>query len=195
MEKNLSKLLTQIQIEEIYLEHFNKGSISRIVSNKSEKRYAFYFLLENTLPVDVYQIFIEKMKLFFCEYKIEIKIEARKKKNIKQYIELFLELNKIKTSSIEVEEKKYELKIILADNELEDEVKKLKKKLKDFLSMTGFGELEVIFKAEKKPQTINATVSSETIIINEGKGRNKEPENKNIIYGQKIDGPKQIIKI
>ena len=62
MDKNIEKLINKIQLDEEYHHYFNNSLLKRIIANKEKTLYTFIIEIQNTFPVDVYQLFIDKLK-------------------------------------------------------------------------------------------------------------------------------------
>ena len=69
MQDKLQILLNKIGFEE-YFSYFNGGNLDKILLNKSEKKSCFMLSLENTLPLNVYMNFKDKVKQCFSDDKI-----------------------------------------------------------------------------------------------------------------------------
>ena len=53
MEKNLEKLLKQINLDENNCKYFENGSLDRIIGNKNKDNYHFLISLKETLPLKI----------------------------------------------------------------------------------------------------------------------------------------------
>lgn len=85
MGKSLSKkegfhiLLQQLQLtDDAIINHFHNGEIEKVVVEKKEKKWHFYFLFEQILPVNIFSIFVTKLKQAFSHiatitYSIKVK--------------------------------------------------------------------------------------------------------------------------
>ena len=102
MEKNLKKLLEQINFDESCMPYFKDGLIKRIVTKKNTKNYTFYLLLKETLPLEIKSNFIKCVEKTFDGYKVDVKFEAKEKNYIEEYIQEFLNNNDIKETSLKV---------------------------------------------------------------------------------------------
>lgn len=62
MDDNLRKLMEKIQIEQEYYKYFEGATLKKIISNKEKTDYTFIIEINNTLPVELYDHFIDKLK-------------------------------------------------------------------------------------------------------------------------------------
>ena len=62
MNDNLKKLLNRINLEEKYYPYFEDAKLTKILCNSEKTNYTFFIEIKETLPVDLYQHFIEKVK-------------------------------------------------------------------------------------------------------------------------------------
>ncbi len=194
MDKNIEKLLSKIELEKDFLHYFEDGSIKRVVARKNQQTYTFHLILKETLPINVYKIFLNKIKKAFTEYNVNIRTEAKTKKHIEDYINDFFGFVNA-DQSISIENTKFKLKISSVDESLIDKINKEKDKLKEFLIDTGFEEKEIVLKLEKKiVETINSAITDEVITVYEKTEKTSKKEEKNIIYGEKITEEPEIIK-
>ncbi|MBQ6282678.1 MAG: PolC-type DNA polymerase III [Bacilli bacterium] len=70
MQDKLQILLNKIGFEE-YSSYFNGGKLNKILLNKNEGRSCFLITVENTLPLDLYKEFKDKVKACFTDSKIK----------------------------------------------------------------------------------------------------------------------------
>ena len=81
MNDNLKKLLNNIKLEEEYYQFFEQAKLDRIIGNKEKTNYTFIIEINSTLPVDLYNHFVELFKE--CYKDVEKVIVVFKPKNIK----------------------------------------------------------------------------------------------------------------
>ena len=67
MNENLQKLINKIELEDKYYQFFDNAKLERIISNKEKTNYTFIISVQNTLPVELYKHFIEKLKAAYCD--------------------------------------------------------------------------------------------------------------------------------
>ena len=62
MNDNLKKLINKIELEEEYYHFFDNGKLNRIIGNKEKTNYTIIVDIDSTLPVELYQHFIDKVR-------------------------------------------------------------------------------------------------------------------------------------
>ena len=62
MNDNLKKLIDKINLEEKYYQYFNEAKLLKIICNSEKTNYTFFIEIKETLPVELYQHFIELLK-------------------------------------------------------------------------------------------------------------------------------------
>lgn len=89
MNDNLKKLINKMELEETYYHYFDNGSLNRIICNKEKTEYTFIIDIDSTLPVDVYQLFIENIKNAYMDIAKIIVAFKVKKENYELISEYF----------------------------------------------------------------------------------------------------------
>ncbi len=200
MEENkLTLLLNQIGMEEKNRIFFENGILERIIGNKKKDSYHFLITISSTLPVSIYEIFLEKLKISFPQFrtvKVTFHVKEKKVEEIENYFAFFIK-DYIK------EEPMFEMflddSITLEDDTLKIEVDnlaekmKLERKISDLtkrFESAGFGllEIEVIINEEqskKVREEIKESLKKDTKkVVDKVKKEEVDP----IIMGSMIKG-------
>jgi len=85
MNDKLKLLLEKINLEEEYFHLFDKGSLEKIVINKTMKRSCFNLLLDNMVEVDFIKHFIEKLNNTFVDNEKVLSVGINVKYETKNY--------------------------------------------------------------------------------------------------------------
>ncbi len=67
MDDNVKKLIEKIQIEQEYYKYFEGATLKKIICNKEKTDYTFIIEINNTLPVQVYDYFIDRLKKSYSD--------------------------------------------------------------------------------------------------------------------------------
>ncbi|MFV0249627.1 MAG: PolC-type DNA polymerase III [Bacilli bacterium] len=82
MDNKLKLLLEHINLDEIKYQYFEKGTITKIVASKNKESYNFELELENVLPLNIYNEFMQLLKTYYKDLKnISATITSRNKNN------------------------------------------------------------------------------------------------------------------
>ena len=93
MEKNLEKLLKQINLNEDNYKYFENGSLDRIIGNKKKDNYHFLISLKETLPLDMYNELQKRVGNLYSNIKssVVLNIENENNELIAMYYRNFIE--------------------------------------------------------------------------------------------------------
>ena len=163
MDEKLQTLLKQIKIPEDKLVYFNDGKLERIVGNKDKTCYTFVIAINQTLPVLVFEQFIEHLRDGFPSVEKTIAVFNANKvldKEINNYFVYLMNRYSHKCPAISslidapVEIKENTLIIYVNNSAEEDKLRSLEKKI--VIDFRSFGykieRINPILKEE--PETI-----------------------------------------
>ena len=146
----MEKLLNKIEIEN--RDYFNNAVLSKVLCNKNDNNYCLIIKIDNILPVDIYDEFINKLENTFSEYNSVIASFQVDNINYDLLNDYYKYLLKKYSSKYLLIDLFCENKIILNNNELTIEVDNIaeKQKLeiitellsKDLLHI-GFGKIKI----------------------------------------------------
>ena len=68
MDNKLQKLLDKILLTDEELVYFKNGKLTKILGNNEKNIYCFLIDIDNILPVEIYDSFMEKISISFSEY-------------------------------------------------------------------------------------------------------------------------------
>ena len=66
MDSKINTLLEKLNLTEDCKNCFNNSKLAKIVGNKEKTSYTFYIEINNTLSIENYKVFIEKLKGTFA---------------------------------------------------------------------------------------------------------------------------------
>lgn len=81
MEKNLEKLLKQINLNEDNYKYFENGSLDRIIGNKNKNNYHFLISLKETLPLDMYNELQKRVGNLYPNIKSSVVLNVENENN------------------------------------------------------------------------------------------------------------------
>ena len=92
MQDKLQTLLSQINLKSDYMSFFDSGELSKIVANKNKDSYLFNINLKSTLPLEVYQELLKKLKKKYDTYKlIDVRLKCTNIDFVPDYFKYFID--------------------------------------------------------------------------------------------------------
>ena len=167
----LNLLLSELNTNKEDLNYFEKGTLDKIICNKSKDKYLFCLTLKSTLPIEVYLDFNKKLKeKFGATGSINSKITAEKQENYEEYYNHFLDvysksaplLNIFKESKQTLENNI--LKIELANKAEEMKLESIKDTLEKDLNNAGFNLKIASYINEEVSKEIEKQIEKEKMI-------------------------------
>jgi len=151
MQDKLKILLEQIELDKDLYSFFNNGSLDKIIGNKGKDSYKFCLTLNETLPLEVYISFYEKLKQKYSKYKAMIQIDVKNANDeyVKDYYTYLLKKNSVDFPLLETfieSEVTYEnstLTVSVANKAEEMKFQTIIDKLKQLFERVGYGEVVI----------------------------------------------------
>jgi len=193
MHDKLKILLDKINLDEKYYSYFIDGKLEKVIINKEAKKSCFVLSLKNTLPLDIYLNFKDKVINTFRDSKID-NVSINITYDVINY-DLLSDYYKDIVNNIGIKASMFKENVIYFDDSIKIEVlnRVEKKKLEEVLDViklellySGFkSNIEVIINKDKNDEIIKE-IESETkeIVIS-----NTEVVN-NVILGNDIENVK-----
>ena len=158
MDSKITTLLKKIKLEDEYLSYFENSELTKIVGNLEKTSYVFYIDIIDTLPIELYNLFVSKLKKTFDKVdKINVVFNVSNINN-----ELLIDY--VKNSLIYLSKKSPMLKMFLnnkieykdglkiyVDNVAElNKIEEYKLKIEEFLYNIGYKNIELDIEVDEE---------------------------------------------
>jgi len=160
MDLKLEKLLTQIDLEQIYFDNFNNATIDKLVIDKATNIWTLFLKLENILPYKVYISLEEKIKKSIHDkIKLEILSDTTDYSKVSEYFSAIIDKISQNSTRYKVfKDRKLEIDNITVTltvyNKIEElNMENIENKIVKQLKQYGFNNIE--FKVELSRQEDN----------------------------------------
>ena len=213
MDSKLQILLDKINLNHEYYKNFDGSKLNKIVGNKSRDSYCFFIECDNTLDIDVYDIFMACLNETFKDYKditVSFKCKNINYDIIDDYFKYFLNKYSSKSSMLEMfVDNKIEhdnnVIIIYVGNIVEEKkLMEYKSKLISDLFNVGYSvDINIIIdnnESEILNEEINKSIEQNSFVISDRMNKKDEVVNENP-YKKKftpkpietVDDPKAVL--
>ena len=171
MDERLTKLLQQISLSEESIEYFDNGKLVKIVGNKNKDCYTFFVELENHLPVEVFNEFINKLHTGFPTVKTvigDIKVTNINNDLASDYFTYLMDryskkcpiLQTFTDTIVSIDD--YVLNLEVANIAEKNKLESLKKEILKDCSYYGYKDLKLnVFINEEKGKEIRDSIEEE----------------------------------
>ena len=190
MDNKLQILLNKININNEYYKYFDNSKLLKIVGNKERDSYTFFIECDNTLDIEVYDIFLLCLNQTFKNYKkISVNIKCNKinynlvidyfKYFLKYYSKYSSMLNMFINNNIEFNNNN--ITIIVGNTVEENKIIEYKDKLINSLNSVGYNiGINILLDAKESielEEQINKKIEQNSFVTPDRLNKNEKKEN------------------
>ncbi len=190
MHEKLKTLLEQIELDKSMYEYFKSGNLDKIVGNTNKDAYTFFITLERNLPIDVYTVFCDKLKLKYKGYKIKLDLNVVNNECIGDYFNYFIDQYSKESPLLKMYKDSVcdcdgcEIKLEISNRAEEMKFDTIKRKMIKELRKAGFKEASFDIKIDStKSKEIQAEINKERETHSKVSVKRTEPK---VIFGDEI---------